>query len=319
MAARANKIGVYAVRLVNGTVNLAVLAAIVLMAIFAGYGLWDSGQLYRVADSSQYTVYKPTEVNEGKSFEELRTINPEVFAWLTVYGTHIDYPVTQGPDNMKYVNTNAEGQYMLSGSIFLDTYNSRDFSDFNHIIYGHHMAHQAMFGEIGEFAEAGMFNSRMYGNIYYDGKDHGIEFFAFVHTDAYDASVFTPNVPDTEQQAYLDNLLELAVHKRDIGVTVRDHIILLSTCSASSTNGRDILAGRIVGAVYEDTFITVMGARTLYGIDSQTNRPRIVLPVWLTNEALIAMALLILIISVKCVRVVKQRTKGGGHDYDEVI
>ncbi|MCL2866272.1 MAG: class B sortase [Clostridia bacterium] len=319
MVVQANKIGVYVVRLVNGAVNWAVLAAIVLMVIFAGYSLWDSGQLYRAADSSQYTVYKPTEMNEGKSFEELRTINPEVIAWLTVYGTHIDYPVTQGPDNMKYVNTNAEGQYMLSGSIFLDTYNCRDFSDFNHIIYGHHMAHQAMFGQIGEFAQADMFSSRMYGNIYFGGKDHGIEFFAFVHTDAYDASVFTPNVPDKEHQAYLDNLLELAVHKRDIGVTIQDHIILLSTCSASSTNGRDILAGRIVDAVYEDTFFSESSVRTLYGIDSQTGQPRIALPVWLTYEALITVALLVFIISVKRVRGRKQIMTGGGHDHDEVI
>jgi sortase B len=34
------------------------------------------------------------------------------------------------------------------------------------------------------------------------------------------------------------------MHKRDVGVTAEDHIVLLSTCSASSTNGRDILIGK---------------------------------------------------------------------------
>ncbi|MCG4817374.1 class B sortase, partial [Collinsella aerofaciens] len=75
----------------------------------------------------------------GLSFEQLKELNPEVFGWLTVYGTNIDYPVTQGKDNWKYVNTNALGEYSLSGAIFLDYTNRKDFQDFNSILYGHHM------------------------------------------------------------------------------------------------------------------------------------------------------------------------------------
>jgi len=132
----------------------------------------------------------------------LQAINPEVFSWLTVYGTNIDYPVAQGQDNMKYVNTNAEGKYSLSGSIFLDYNNSKDFSDFNSILYGHHMQKKTMFGEIGSFSNQYFFDSHRYGNLYYGGKDHGIEFFAFIHTSAYDDTVFTPNVTDKNRQAY---------------------------------------------------------------------------------------------------------------------
>ena len=234
------------IKIINGIVNYTVLVIIVLLIGFAGYALWDSKQIYQAADKSLYTVYKPTAADEGKSFKELQAINTEVFAWLTVYGTNIDYPVTQGPDNMKYVDTDAEGRYSLSGAIFLDYENSRDFSDFNSILYGHHMAKKAMFGEIGEFANRNIFDSRKYGNLYFDDKDHDIEFFAFVHCDAYDREVFTSNVAGEEdRQAYLDGLLEKAIYTRDIGVTVKDQIILLSTCSSSSTNGRDILIGQI--------------------------------------------------------------------------
>jgi sortase B len=172
-----------------------------------------------------------------------------------VYGTNIDYPVTQGQDNMKYVNTNAEGLYSLSGSIFLDCCNNKDFSDFNNILYGHHMAKKAMFGDIGDFRNQDMFDTHRYGNLYFDGKDHGIEFFTFVHTDAYDNTVFTAAVQEEDRQAYLDYLVTKAIHERDIGVTTLDHIILLSTCSSSSTNGRDILIGRITDEVFDDPFI----------------------------------------------------------------
>lgn len=251
MSVTAISIGKKIVRIANSLVNLIVLTAILVLAAFGCYALWDSDQVYQAAHAARYEIYKPGIEGEGKSFEELQALNPEVFAWLTVYGTHIDYPVTQGGDNMKYVNTNAEGKYSLSGSIFLDCSNNKDFSDFNSIIFGHHMEKQAMFGEIGLCTEQSYFDARLYGNLYFGGKDHGLEFFAFIHTDAYDSSVFTPGVSGKEmQQAYLNNLLMKAKYSRDIGITIEDRIVLLSTCSAESTNGRDILVARITENAY---------------------------------------------------------------------
>ena len=230
---------------IDKSMNTAVLIVIVFLLAFAVYALWDSQQVYRAADSNVYAAYKPTVDGAGLSFEELMAINPEVFAWLSIEGTNIDYPVVQGENNMKYVNTNAEGEYSLSGAIFLDFNNSKGFTDFNSIIYGHHMAKKMMFGEIGEFADKAMFDTHRYGTLYFDKQAHELEFFAFLHVDAYDGRVFSPAVTDAARGEYLDNLLRLATYTRDIGVTVDDNIVLLSTCSASSTNGRDILVGRL--------------------------------------------------------------------------
>ena len=245
-------IGKITVKATSSIVNNIILTAIVLLIAFAGYALWDSNQLHYSADKLHYAVYKPTAADEGKSFKELQAINEEVFAWLTVYGTNIDYPVTQGSDNMKYVNTNAEGNYSLSGAIFLDSGNSKDFSDFNSILYGHHMAKKVMFGEIGEFSDKDMFDSHRYGNLYYNDKNHGIEFFAFLHTDAYDSMIFRVSTREDDHQAYLDDLLSKSIYIRDIGITIQDRIVLLSTCSSDSTNGRDILVGRISDNTFDD-------------------------------------------------------------------
>ena len=239
------------VKVANNLVDITILTIIVLLVLFAGYALWDSNQINQAADKANYEVYKPTVENEGKSFKELQALNSEVLAWLTVYGTSIDYPVTQGRDNMKYVNTSAEGKYSLSGAIFLDFEND-GFHDFNSVLYGHHMAKRAMFGEIDEFSEKGKFDSYRYGNLYYEGQDYGIEFFCFLHADAYDESVFNAKLKNSERQKYLNNLYDKALQWRDIGVDIDERIILLSTCSSDSTNGRDILVGRITNEVYED-------------------------------------------------------------------
>ena len=246
-----------AVRLANDVVNAIVLVAILLLLVFGCYALWDSRQVHSNASSKRYEVYKPTDENEGVSFQELQAINPETFSWLTVYGTHIDYPVVQGQSNLKYINTDAWGRHSLSGAIFLDRDCSKDFSDFPSIIYGHHMEKNTMFGEIGLFAQHEYFTSHRYGSLYYDAREHGLVFFAFVHADAYDSSIFRTNIIESEQQAYLNMLLQVATYTRDdVPVGVGDRIVLLSTCSSSSTNGRDILIGKITDETYDDPFKT---------------------------------------------------------------
>jgi len=253
---KAEALGRSAVKYIHSIVNFMVLVVIMLLVAFAGFALWDSDQLYRSADRSNYSIYKPPGEDNSKSFQELQAMNPDVFAWLTVYGTNVDYPVLQGINNMKYLSTNPEGNYSISGSIFLDSENSKDFSDFNSILYGHHMEKRVMFGEIGSFSRKDVFDTHKYGNLFYDGKDHGIEFFKFVHCDGYDSEVFTVNIQEARRQAYLEYLAEKEVNSRDIGVTEEDRIILLSTCSSRTTNGRDILVGRITDEVFEDPFYT---------------------------------------------------------------
>lgn len=246
--------GRQAVKLANDLVNLAVLVVLILLTAIASYAMWDSHQVYQAADANQYAIYKPTE-DDTLSFEALQALNPEVISWLSVYGTHIDYPVTQSQDNRKYINTNARGEYALSGSIFLDYHNQPDYSDFNSILYGHHMDQQTMFGELDQFTDETFFNTHPYGNLFYNGQNHGLAFFAFLHVDAYDSAVFNPRVQGKEaQQAYLENLLTQAIHQRDRRITTDDHIVLLTTCSSTSTNGRDILVAQITDTAFADPF-----------------------------------------------------------------
>ena len=250
------KTGIILIRTAHGIVNTFVLVVISLLLAFGCYAMWDSGQIHSRASSDRYEKYRPTDEDDGASFEYLQTINPDVFAWLTVYGTNIDYPMVQGRDNIRYVNTSAEGRHSLSGAIFLDYRNSPHFTDFNSIVYGHHMESKTMFSEIAMFSDTDYFNARRYGSLFFDGQEHGLEFFAFVYTDANDSQIFRVNITDQEaRQAYLNLIMEIGVNIReDMLVTGDDRIILLSTCSPNSTNGRDILIGKITGNVPDNPF-----------------------------------------------------------------
>lgn len=240
------------VKTADGVVNLALLAAILLLLSYGIYALWDSRQVYAQADASEYAVYKPEEDEE--SFDELRAINPEVFGWITVYGTGIDYPLTQAEDNDKYVNIDAKGNYSLSGSIFLDCRNSRDFSDPVSILYGHDMVEHRMFGDLAEFEKKSYFDGHRYGKLYYEGAWHGVEFFSFFEVDAYDTSVYNPGVRAADLASYAADLMGRGENVREMEIRDGDHVVLLSTCTEEGTNGRRILAGKITDQVETDPF-----------------------------------------------------------------
>ena len=125
------------IRGLNGILDYSLLLLLLLGLVYGCYALWDSQNLAEEATSEQYAIYKPQEDTLG--FQELQSMNSDVIAWITVYDTPIDYPVVQGKDNWEYVNKNAEGEYSLTGAIFMDSENNPDFQDFNTILYGHNM------------------------------------------------------------------------------------------------------------------------------------------------------------------------------------
>jgi sortase B len=226
--------------------NCVIAVILVVALLYSGYGLWDTWQIYRGAGkNSELLKYKPD--SGDLSLSDLHELNPDVCAWLTVDGTNIDYPVVQGEDNLEYINQDVYGNFSLSGSVFLDSRNASDFSDYYSLIYAHHMAGKVMFGEIPEFLEEAYFQEHTTGTLYLlDDSSCQIEWFACISTDAYD-QVFNPTTykSRTEKQELLDYLEESAVQYRDLGVTVRDRIIALSTCSEASTDGRVLLFGRV--------------------------------------------------------------------------
>ena len=214
------------------------------------------------------TIRHTDQIQKVLSFEELEKLNPEVFGWLNIYGTQIDYPIVQGEDNEKYLNTNAEGNYSLSGALFLDYENSPDFSDYNSIIFGHHMDQGAMFGEIDLFKDQDFLDTHRYGSLYYNHSQYGLELVCYLDADAYDTSVYGILHSENGREEYLNNIIGKSLAKSDVSVFASDQLVLLSTCSTTSTNGRHILVGRITEEVQPDTFIKEETINKGTGIDS---------------------------------------------------
>ena len=72
-------------------------------------------------------------------------MNSDVYAWITVPGTEIEYPILQHhSDNSYYFMHNIDGSYGYPGCIYTENLNSKDFTDNNMVIYGHNMKNDSM-------------------------------------------------------------------------------------------------------------------------------------------------------------------------------
>lgn len=231
--------------------NIVIAILLIIALLYGGFGLWDTWNIYNNAGvDSDLLKYKPTATGEdtpNPSLSDLQKINPDVCAWLTVDDTNIDYPVVQGRTNLEYVNQAVDKSFSLSGSIFLDCNNSRDFSDCYSLIYGHHMDGDVMFGEIPYFMKSNYFESHTTGTIFTLEHTFYIKWFACLKTDAYDTKIFNPKKYTDEKTMsnLLDYINSKATQYRDIGVTASDRLVALSTCESATTNGRIILFGRL--------------------------------------------------------------------------
>lgn len=239
------------IQITDHLVDLIALILILSMMSLSGYMLWDSNQVYEKADAKVYEPYMPTR-NHSKSFKELQQINSDVIGWLKVNNTHINYPLVQYENDDKYMNTDAEGNYSLSGSIFLHAENNPHFTDFNNIIYGHHMEKHMMFGDIGEFTNQNFFNKHHYGNLYYDGINHGIEFIAIMQLDAYNERAFNICISEEAKQEYIKLIDNNSLYKRNVQISPNDHLVILTTCTSDMTNGRNVLVGKITNKTYPE-------------------------------------------------------------------
>lgn len=246
-----------------GNKLLEVLAAllIVLLLLYGGYSLWDTWQVnHRAFAGEEIMKYKPTGDTDGNpSLSELQQMNPDVCAWLTVDGTHIDYPVVQGKTNLEYLNKDIYGEFALSGSIFLDNRNNRDFTDSYSLLYGHHMENGAMFGDVTKFREKDYFEKHRTGTLYLSDGAEVIQWFACVETDAYDSVIYNPENYGQENQSELLEYIQthaaqyeepdvLSKSKKsedlnDSEIGSQWKILGLSTCLEDQTNGRAILFG----------------------------------------------------------------------------
>ena len=136
----------------NRVYEKTMLAIFVIALLISIYALYDTWYVFDHANDKSYLIFKPG-VAEENGVVTNSPITSDMVGWITLDDTNIDYPVMQGTDNTVYLNKDPYGEFSLSGSIFLDSRNSSDFTDEYSVIYGHHMEYGVMFGALDDYLD----------------------------------------------------------------------------------------------------------------------------------------------------------------------
>ena len=217
----------------------------------------DEPETTAVTDTeAPQTEAKPAEPPKDVilDFSWLKKVNSDIYAWMEIPGTRVDYPILQNAKNdRKYLNTAYDGQAYIGGSLFSESaYNGTDFNDPVTVIYGHTMRAGTMFGSLQSvYSDQSRFSSCSDIKVYLPGEIRHYTVFAAVpysaehilkHHDFSDPDVF-------------DSFFEGIGRIRGIGVNFNpdafprhgDHVLILSTCMTGNPSKR-----YLVMAVWEE-------------------------------------------------------------------
>lgn len=175
-------------------------------------------------------------------FSELQQINPEIYAWIEIPGTEVNYPIVQSAsDNSYYLNHTIEGISGYPGSIYSEGINSRDFQDYNTLIYGHDMEDGSMFGGLYKFADAEYLKAHETLFIYTPEQKFTYRIFmAVTYDDRHIMGSFDFS-DKKDREAYLTS-----IGNTDSEVSADDRIITLSTCIAGQPSNRFLVEAVLI-------------------------------------------------------------------------
>ncbi len=184
-------------------------------------------------------------------FAALQQQNPDVYAWIQVPGTEVDYPILQSSnDNTYYLNHTIDGEEKKEGAIFTENYNTKTFEDPNTVIYGHDMKNGSMFQSIHKYMDRSFFDNNRDIVIYMPDQILRYKIFAAYLTDNRHLLMNYNFWSKDEYQQYLNSIFSMrdmnAFIDTSMEVTNEDKIITLSTCYAGISTQRYLVQAVLV-------------------------------------------------------------------------
>ena len=200
------------------------------------------------------------------NFKKLQKINKELYAWIRVPDTKIDYPVGQNKENSFYLNHDMYKEPRFAGCIYTEKANSKDFEDPNTVLYGHNMIGGTMFSNLHNFRDQEFFDKHPYFYIYTPDYIMVYQVFAaYTYDDRHILNSFDFSKEEVFAEYIEDifNVRSMDRHLReDVEVTTDDKIVTLSTCIGNETNKRYLVQGKRIWKGTEDEVPKTMDTGT---------------------------------------------------------
>jgi len=182
---------------------------------------------------------------------QLHQKNDEMYGWLKISNTIIDYPVMYTPDNFqKYLRKDFKGDYSLAGLPFLGDGNSIDYPEFNTIIYSHNMNNGTMFHDLLKYENQEFLEENPTIQFSTLNEIREYEVVAAFRIDIEeDPFVYYDYVEwdDEYNQNFINEIKQRSLYNIDMDVDVSDQLLTLSTCDYYSPEGRFVVVAKRIG------------------------------------------------------------------------
>ena len=184
-------------------------------------------------------------------WDGLRSENPDIYAWIYIPGTNVDYPILQHPEEKSYyLDHNIDGSEGYPGCIYTQNVNKKDWSDPNTVIYGHNMKDGSMFHDLHRFGDAAFFDENQFMYIYTPEGNLAYEIFASYPFSNVDLMMcFDYSTPDAAL-IYFEGIWtnrSMTSHFRDnVALYGDSNIITMSTCIGGEPDMRYLVQAVLI-------------------------------------------------------------------------
>jgi len=190
-------------------------------------------------------------------YAKLKEENGDLFGWVKIAGTKLDYPVMYTPKEPQYYLHRAfDKSGSVSGVPLLD--GSYTEGGNHYLVYGHNMKNGTMFHALLDYAEPEFWKEHptitfdtvqesgtytvigaFYSKVYYQDETDVFRFYDY--PDLSDPVLFAE---------YMDNVAASSLYDTGETATYGDTLLTLVTCSYHTENGRFVVVARKCETVY---------------------------------------------------------------------
>lgn len=218
----------------------------------------DFNQLIEIVEEAEDTKVEETDISKEEvqspleRYQELFDMNNDMYGWISIDGTNINYPVMYAPGEKDYyLKRNFEKEYSAYGVPYIAEHCDPVEPSDNVIIYGHHMKNGSMFSNLMKYEDKNFFLSQKTLNFDSLTETAVYEIIAVFKTTVYDDFgfkfyEFTNAETKEEFDSYVAKCKELSLYETGVNAEYGDKLLTLSTCEYSKKNGRMVVVAKKV-------------------------------------------------------------------------
>ena len=188
-------------------------------------------------------------------FDALMQMNSDIYAWIEVPNTNVNYPIVQSKTNDEFYlkHSAVDKSWIASGAIYTESCNSRDFDDSITLVYGHNGYSDIMFTTLHNFESKGFFDANEYFYIYMPGKKLTYQIVsAFKYDDRHIMNTFDFSLEEDLAEFQATVMDPPGSNMRNVRTGLEtpidsdSKIVVLSTCITGQKSNRYLVCGVLV-------------------------------------------------------------------------